>query len=181
MTATAIKPSLHLYEATEALNIVGDLLYESEGQVTPEIEELLEQAEGQFAEKAERVALFIRGQQSQAKLIKEEEERLAERRKRYDRSAESLKAYLQRNLEAAGKEKVEGKFISVRIQKNPPAVKGEFSQALLGMLYQKSPAFVAVVPQSYTLDKNAIKDAFKRGEVLPEGIEIQQSISLRIA
>jgi hypothetical protein len=74
MTATA---TVRLYDLAEAREILDEFLTETEGEVTPEIEALLEQLTGQVTEKVERVGLYIRELVATAAAVKEEEQRLA--------------------------------------------------------------------------------------------------------
>jgi len=172
--------SISLYERTAALGIIEDLLMESEGELTPEIAELLELAHTDFNEKAERVALKIRDMLYTADAVKEEEARLCARRKTLERSAESLKRYLQLQMERAGKEKVHGVLATVSLQKNPPALKGEVDADTLRTLETVNPDFVRVVPETRALDRKAVLDAWKRGEGIPVGLVVEQTLSLRI-
>lgn len=172
---------MKLYEAAEALHITDEWLEELGGELTPEVEALLNAAEGDFAEKAERVALKIKALESEAKAIKEEETRLTARRKARETGAASLKAYLQRNLEAAGKDKVNGLLVTVALQLNPPALQVP-AHVDLAELYEAGAPGITLVPESYTLDKRAVLDAVKvSGEgVLPNGWAVTRSQSLRI-
>lgn len=67
--------AIRLYEATEALDICRDLLIEAGGELTPEIEQLLAEAQDTFGQKAERVALFIQELLATAAAVKQERER----------------------------------------------------------------------------------------------------------
>lgn len=173
--------TLRLYEATAALAILEQWLFESEGELTPEIEALLAQAEGDFAKKVEQVALFIRGRLATAAAIKEEEARLAALRKTEENAAERLKAYLLRELTAAGKDKVEGTLAKVRIQKNPPAVKSILTDDDILKLYDERPEYVTLIPAQLKLNSRAALDAWKAGDELPPGLAVEQGTHVRIS
>ena len=168
-----------LYEATEALHIIEELLVESGGELTPEIEELLAQAEGDFATKVERVALKVRELTGAAAIAEEEAKRLTARRRAYENAATGLKRYLESQLRAAGKTKVEGKLATVALQKNPPSLVVP-PDADLGELLEAGFAYVSETV-SFSVDKRGLLDAVKSGaDVLPAGWAVKQDESLRI-
>lgn len=170
-----------LYEATAALAITDEWLEEHGGELTPEIEALLEQAEGDFATKAERVALKVTSLEAEAKVVKEEEDRLAARRKARETGAKSLKAYLVRMLDAAGADKVNGTLVTIAFQNNPPAVQVPDGTDLRE-LYEAGAPGIERVPETFAVKKAAVLDAWKvSGDaVLPNGWTVTQGRSLRI-
>lgn len=171
MTAT-----LRLYEYADALDGIRAQLFDAEGDLTPEIEAALNAAESDFATKAERVALFIRELQSNAKAVKEEATRLTARAAQYERTAEGLKHYLQREMERVEIPRVDGKLISVRLQKSPPSVVSSLSEDALREI---PAAYVAIVPESYRINAKQVIEAWKDGRPLPAGIEVVQGQHLR--
>lgn len=184
MTAT-----LHLYEITDALNVVREWIYENdeairaaEGALPDELAELLNGAELDFKAKAENVALFIRELVSNAKAVKEERDRLDARAKHYERAAESLRTYLKFQMQLADIPKVDGKLVTVRLQKSPPAVKVLVDQDTLGRMRAElhTVLFVKTIPETFTVDTDYAKAVWKNGGALPEGIEVTQSSHVRI-
>lgn len=178
---------LKLHETTAALHITDEWLEEHGGELTPELEALLEQAEGDFATKAERVALKVKALEAEAKAIKDEADRLADRAKARTNGAKSLKVYLERCLIASGKDKVNGLLVTIALQTNPPAVQVS-PEADLRELYEAGAPFVTVVPESYTLDKKMVLEKVREAEanggdqddVLPRSVRVTRSQSLRI-
>lgn len=188
--------SMKLYEAVEALAIIDELIEEHAAAIAaaggdimavPAIAELLDQAEGDFATKVERVALKVRELAGAALIVKAEEARLTARRKAYDNAAEGLKGYLLRSLQAAGKTKVEGKLATVAIQKNPAALNVP-ENADIAELYEAGMRGVEKVPASYQVNKREVLDAIREIEAagrvvesyLPTGWTVTRSDSLRI-
>jgi len=178
---------MKLYETVEALGTVNawidehaDELLASGGELSPELAQLLEQAEGDFAEKVERVALKVRSLLAEGDAIKVEEVRLAQRRKSREHAAESLKQYLQHALDMAGETKVTGTLVTVAIQKNPPSVRGLVDESQLAEWAQQGSAFVTIIPETYALDRKAILTAHKGGLEIPAGLTVEQSASVRI-
>jgi hypothetical protein len=195
MTATAIR----LYEATDAIEIVRDWILEhdeelraNEGTLPDELAELLAKVEGDFATKAERVALFVRELVTTGKAIKLEEERLYARRKAMENAADRLKRYLEMNMLIAEKMRIDGKLVTLRIQKNPPHLERdrELSQEELTTLHSIDSTLVLFTPASYALNGAAViavsKKIDEKGKVVGyespiEGLRVVQGASLRIA
>lgn len=172
---------IKLYEAVEAIAISETWLEEAGGELTPEVEALLDKAEGDFNEKVENVALKVKALEAQSAAIQQEADRLAARAKARATGAKSLKLYLQRCLEAAGKEKVNGLLCTVALQMNPPSV--HVPDTLdMGELYHAGCPGVELVPERYVVSKSAMLAAVKaRGEgVLPTGVTITRGHSVRI-
>jgi hypothetical protein len=180
--------TVHLYDLANARAILDEFLAETEGEVTPALEELIEQLDGDVTDKVERVALYIREQLATAAAVKEEEARLAARRKSHERAAEGLKNYLQRQLERLGKTKVDGVLCTVALQPSPPSVKSTLTQQQLQDLWDTHEGDVigvwrpllVEIPEQYALDKRRVLDAYKAGQRLPDGVSIEQSAHLRI-
>lgn len=175
-------PRLRLYDHTAALETVHEWLIESGGELTPEIEALLDEAEDAFAAKAERVALKVREMETEAKAVKEEADRLAARARSLERGARSLKDYLHEQCFAAGQTVVKGRLATVRVQKSPVSALCTIPEDALAEL-KNDPAyarFVREIPASYRFDARAAIEAVKAGEELPEGIYTEQRTHVRI-
>ena len=133
--------SLRLYEATDALAQVAewreehaDEMIAAGGEIPEALSELIDQAEGDFATKVERVGLFAKERLAQAKMVKAEADSLAARAKRLESQGEAMKRYLLLNLVRANRKMVEGKLLDVRVQANPIAFKYTFSPEQLAEL-----------------------------------------------
>lgn len=190
---------LKLYEAGAELEAAFELLAETEGELTPEIEELLAEAEGNFDEKAERVALVVReflateaAEKAQAEAISQVA--VAPHQKRAaaaKRAAESLKAYLVRELTKAGgsedpanARKVATKRVKIRLQKNSrPSFKIAVVETwnYLASLWS-SPGGEAIVEKTvdYKLKDAALLERHKSGAELPPEIKVEQGYHVRI-
>lgn len=174
---------MKLYEATAQLEVVenwieehADEILANGGVLTDTLYRLLEEAEGSFAEKAERVALKVRELQAEAEVVKAEAARLTQRAKTAVNAADSLKEYLLRSLEHAGIPTVKGSLVTVALQKNPPST----AIADYADLAAAPAAFVTEVPAHREWNKTAIKEAAKVGTLLPLGVHVVQTTGLRI-
>lgn len=170
-----------LYDAVAALGITEEWLEESGGELTPELEALLDNATMTFKEKVERVALKVRGLESEAQAISDEVARLKARAMARENAAKSLKSYLQRCLEQAGETKVTGLLCTVAIQLNPPSLQVPETSDLRE-LYQAGAPGIEVVPESLRVNKRDVLDKVKQyGEhILPADWSVIRTPSLRI-
>lgn len=175
---------IKLYELADEARVLDEFLLETEGELTPEIEELLDKLETDITTKAGNVALYIRQLLVTAAAVKLEEERLSARRKQIERAADGLKGYLQRNLERLGKTKIEAPTVTVALQANPPSVVGDVPAVDLESRY-KDPTyaeFIRYSPAAYALDRKAILAAYKTHAMIPfsDHLRIERGVSLRI-
>lgn len=183
--AAVARKKLTLLEAVEALMISESWLEEAGGELTPEVEALLNEADGDLKEKVERVALKVKQLEGQAKAIKEEADRLTARARARSNGADSLKRYLERCMNAVGLKKVDGLLCTVAMQLNPPKV--EMTDGTdLKELYEAGFPGVDLVPVSFALNKKAVLEAVKEAgdpaRVLPKdgSIRVVRTESLKI-
>jgi predicted nuclease with TOPRIM domain len=158
---------MRLYEISQnysqLLDMVDVLDEETFRDTLQAIEEALE-------DKVENMAKFIRCLEADAKAIKEEEQRLADRRKSLENRISSVKEYLQNQLEVAGLDKVKRPTVTVSLQLNPPSVE-VIDESVIPSTY--------MLPQPSKIDKKAILTALKDGLII-EGCNLKQGKGLRI-
>lgn len=171
---------MKLYELADLRDLLDAKLAETDGELTPEIEAELASLDMATDDKIERVALFIREQLAEATAIEDESKRLRQRADAKANAARSLKLYLEREMARLGKEKVNGLFVTVAMQNNPPSVVGDVDAAMLWKQGGDFAGFVRYTPESFALDRNVVLAAHKAGQVIPNGLEVVQSKSLRI-
>jgi hypothetical protein len=175
MTAT-----LRLYEITEMRARLDIWLEESEGELTPALEQLLAELDAKADEKVERIGLYLRELAAHAKALAEEEARLAARRQARERAIASLKAYLLSHMEQLGKTKVNGLLCTVAIQKNSaPSIECLDAQALHAT--DQGDLFVEkVITTSFRLRRDELIAAWKANLPLPPGVIITQGSHVRV-
>lgn len=178
---------MKLYEITAARDVLDTWLAESDGELTPELEAMLDELDGQAEEKIERVALYIRERLANAEAVKVEAQRLAGIQKREEKAAESLMGYLKAQMERLGKTKVNGLLATIAIQNNsqPSMVHGLTSDDLAlhfagKVENSKVEQFVREIPASYVIDRDAVLLAWKAGDTMPAEISVQKGTHLRI-
>jgi hypothetical protein len=169
-----------LYELADARDLLDRVLEEHDGELTPEIEALLNDLDVAVNQKVERVGLYIRERLAHSKAVKEERDRLNAIAQRDEKTAESLKSYLLRQMERLGKTKVEGVLLTVAVQNNPPSVKSPLDSDQLREHYDKASDYVAEVPASYRIDRDKVLAAFKMGAQLPEWVTVERGTHIRL-
>jgi hypothetical protein len=167
-------PALRLYEYADALSRIEGLLYEAEGVLTPELEQALNDANFDFDTKAERCALMAGGFLANAAAVRVEEERLGDRRKHYEKAAESLKEYLRLQMQRVGKDKIEGRLASVRVQQSPPKVVCVDASKLPPALLILPP------PPAPIVNRARVLELWKSDKPLPEGVSVEVGSHVRI-
>lgn len=158
---------MKLYELARSY---AELLDRAEEMESDALVDTLESLQDAIEDKAENIAKFIRNLEADAKIIREEEQRLAERRRAIEAKVDKLKTYLQEQLEIAGLQKVKRPTITVSIQANPPSVDVIDETAIpIDFLIQQAPK----------VDKKSILERLKKGETVP-GVTLKQTKGVRI-
>lgn len=160
---------MKLYELAQNYQNLLDLLDdETIGQ--EQITAALDGVEGQFDLKAENIVKLMKSIDADTKGLRDEEKRLATRRKTLENRSANLKTYLSDNMKAIGKEKIKGSIFTLAFQKCPPSV-NVTDISLIPIEY-----FIAQEP---TLDKKLLLNNLKADEIVA-GVEIKQEKTLRI-
>ena len=137
------------------------------------INDTLEALGGELEVKADGYARVMRQMDADAKAIKAEEERLANRRKSLENRSAALKGRLQQMMEITGKVKFKTELFSFGIQKNPAAV-------VMDEQYIENIPECYLIIQEPKIDKQKIKEDLKAGLDLEGIAHLEQSESLRI-
>jgi len=166
-------PSLHLYELAEEAVAFDELLSMDDGEWTAEAEMLATELAAKLTAKADAFGGYLRGLETQAEAIKEEEARLAARRRAVQNKAERLKRYGLAALQLAGRPRLDGDLFTLAVQNNPPSVAITVGVDALPAQY------VRTIPEQREPDKTAIRDALKRGETI-DGAALITTQSLRV-
>ena len=118
-------------------------------------------------EKIENIALYHKNLLAEAAALKAEEKSFAERRKRAENKAESLKNYLATSLNGS---RFNTTKVAISYSKSTSVEVDE----------TKLPAnWLREVPASYVVDKVEIAKALKTGEVI-EGVALKETNSIQV-
>ena len=160
---------MKLYELTDNYKNLTELM--DNPDVPMEIlEKSLDEVGEAIEEKAENIAKLIKTNEVYINGFKEEERRIAGRRKAIEIKNKGLKTYLENCMREVDRLKFKTKLFSFNIQNNAPSVKYVDETKIPKDYY---------VEQDPVLNKKALMEDLKSGKEI-EGVELQQTSSLRI-
>lgn len=134
-----------------------------------ELNAVLNSLDAEIEDKAENIAKILKNNEADIKAFKEEEKRLAERRKALENSNKRLKEYLEENMKMTGKTKFKKGTFSFNIAKNPASVE-IVNQDIIPMDYRELVE---------AINKKDILQDLKDGKDV-QGAILKQGESLRI-
>lgn len=156
-----------LYELTNQYQQLLELESEIDEQTFIDTLQSIDEA---IEDKAENLSKVIKEIESTVSVITNEISRLQSKKQTLNNRMANLKTYLQGEMEKVNKTKVKGALFTVNIQNNPPSLKVDSADKIPKSFY---------IEQEPTLDKKALKEAVKNGEVI-EGVALVQTQSVRI-
>lgn len=154
---------MKLYEIAEAYSALAG------AEDLEEQKKYLEMLEGEFEQKAENITYILKDYETDIQILRDEEKRLAAKRKSIEARRDRLKDYLYSNMKHTGLKKLKAGTFDLRIQKNPKAV----------VIYDESKLTGDFIKIKKEIDKQKIKQAIEAGELV-EGAELVQGEGLRI-
>ncbi len=162
---------MNLYEINDAYEkaLSNFTVDEETGEIIFDEEEL-QKLEGEFKDKVDNIACYIKSLNSLSESIKAEKNALDERLKANDKKVESLKKFLAMSLEMRDMNKFESARNKISFRKSTSVVIND--EKSLPDKYVKT-----VVTEK--VDKKAIGEALKSGEII-EGCYLKESNNLQI-
>lgn len=161
-----------LYVLAYEYRLAADYLAESDLDEQT-LSDTLDSLSGEMETKAVNVAMFARNLEATAAAIKEAESAMSTRRKAIENRAASLRAYIQKAMEATGIKKIEGVHFALTLRANPPSV-DVFDAAQVPATYMRQKP-----PPPPEPDKAAIKAALQAGQDVP-GAKMTQGQRLEV-
>lgn len=116
MPVTTEPRSRTLYELSDGVLALESLLFESGGEITPEIKAWMQENVDNLGQKVDAYGALLMQWKIEAAGLKGEEERLAKKRKTVEASADRLKDWLAVCMKRIDKDKLKGKLFSVTRQ-----------------------------------------------------------------
>lgn len=160
---------MQLYEITdkykELFNEFDNSDIEDEG-VLQAYFDTLEAIEGEFEEKAENIAIFIKSLTAEAEAIKNEKQKLETRMKAKENKAKWLKSYLLNAMNAIGSKKIESARVKITTRLNAESVKCSDEQSCMEWLMTNN-HFDLLSYKPPEFSKTKIKDAINSGLEIP--------------
>ena len=146
---------MKLYELTNDYQEV--LALAEEGQ---DVRDTLDSIQGAIEVKAQGITHIIKTLEADEEAIDKEIKRLQELKERNKKAVENIKNYLFVNMMTIGLKEIKSPLFTAKIVKNPPSV-------VLTNENEVDAKYLTIIPQSFKVNKNKIKEDLKAGIVLP--------------
>lgn len=177
-----------LDEIAQDRQTLDEFLLENEGELSPEIEELLRDNDMEAKVKIARVAQYIEIETAFAEGIRQRAVALSKRAGAIVSRVDWYKnAYIARSLSTLGLtlagDRIDAAEAVVRVQLNNPRLDGEIDDDTAFEMFKgaRTEKYVKRTV-TYTVDRNALlRDGALDATLLPEGVTIVRDASVRIA
>lgn len=138
----------------------------------------LEGIEGEFDEKAESIAVYIKQLKAEANILKFEKSAIAKRQSQKEREVEKLAAYLLNAMKAIGRSKVDMPHAVVSIRNNAPSLIVDNEAEFVSWAQENNDSLLEYIMPK--VKKNDVKKLCKNGEAIPfVHMESKQSLSVK--
>lgn len=178
-----MEKGMTLYELTAEMAAIEDELYESGGELTPELEQEMTETRESLMAKVDGYNSLLRKLGAMAASAKSEIERLTKLKKMAENAQKRVKERLLWNMNVFGLEKLEGKLCKMGIR-NTPSLEVDDTVAVapyLGAIEQLQKSLPEWMTVEVKISKTAIKEAYNGTGVLPAGVSevSRQSLIIR--
>lgn len=156
---------------------ISDALYESIGELTPEIQASIDALLAQGEDALDGAAWVVRKLEADAKTLKFEAERYTARAESLEKNAAALKARMLFAVDAAFNGKIKTAKNTIWGQNAAPSLTIELAaDADLAKLDITDSEFVR---KTYALDKVAVRRRFDAGDPIPSAINVTENLPTR--
>jgi len=174
--------SLSLYQLTQEQQAIESALIDNGGELTPELEKMLEGNSEAIANKVDGYNMILRRLGGSESVLDTEIKRLTALKKTAQNAQRSLKDHLLHTMQEAGLDRLDGNLCKAYVRHTQSVDVDECS--LLEQHRERIEAFADSLPDYCTVEvkvvKAVIKDGFKQSGVLPPGCIIKDNESLII-
>jgi hypothetical protein len=162
---------MQLYDIAQEGLVIGDLLTESEGELTPELEKRLDDLLRAGTDKLEAAERVCRNLDANAKACAEEGKRLMERAKSFERQRKSLRARMAAALECAFGGKIKTPLFTIWCQRSAATMRVVLSAGVsMDELRARRPDLFKV---EYIFDEATVKAEHVQDHQLPAEITVE--------
>jgi hypothetical protein len=162
-----------LYELTDEYATLLSKVAELEGEVTPEMDQLLQVVGGEINVKIENIAKLVKNLEGDMDAFKNESGRLYDKAKSAKNHIDWLKGYMKSAMEKANISEVKGEVLKIAIRPSQPSVVVLDDRMI-------PTEFVRVIPETKEPDKRAIIANYKAGGEQIPGTQIAIGLTLTI-
>jgi hypothetical protein len=162
--------NLNIYQIEKEYLELANQLIESGGECSPELELQLTINQEQLEQKARGYGFIVKQMESDISIIEDEIKRLGELKKSREKAVERLEKTLSNAMQLFEIEKLETPTLKINFRK---------SEAVEIDNEKEIPSRFLKAKTTYTIDKMAIKEAIKNGELI-SGARLQQNKNIQI-
>lgn len=177
---------MKLYEFPDWMQSVLSKSAKQGGQITPEIQQELDEVDLAYEEKLRRTLEVKRSFDLQADMCAQEIKRLQARKKAAEGQSEGLKNYVLHSMQVMDRKEIDfGTFKVSRYETAGSIVPLCMSEIPKNFLRATLKVYATVLPAKWlkqaelVIDRNMVKRALKAGEIVP-GVEVQIKETIRI-
>lgn len=163
---------MELYKLTSELARIEISLAENGGELTPELEALLDEANLAITAKAASIGKWCLNLGAEVAVINAEITRLKAAETARENLRKRLMDYIKAALISADIQTMDCGIFKLTVAKNPPSVEIVNEEAI--------PSEYVIVTTARTVDKRDVLDALKAGEVVPGARLVTDKTNLRI-
>ena len=152
---------------------IQDALFESQGEISPELEARLDGLLAKGKDSLDGAAWVVRKLTSESEFLKDEAKRYRERADSLERNVETLKGRMLFALDAAFSGKLKTEKNTLWGQNSPTTVSFDVApDADLAKIAETDSVFVR---RRYELDKVQLKNYYEAGDPIPSGILVSEN------
>jgi phage host-nuclease inhibitor protein Gam len=160
-----------LYEITDELSRIESLIEENNGEVDTEVLSLLNNLNIKLQDKIVNITRILKNNDADIEALRNEEKRLAKKRKTLENKNSWLKEYIKANMEHLGIDKVKDKIFSISLRNTQPKLVVYDIEAVMA-----NDRFIRIKKE---VDKGSIRAAIKSGEEV-KGAKLEHNKALYI-
>lgn len=152
-----------------------NLLYQAinSDEIPPELLIELNNVDTEFDKKIENIAYIVQELMAKSNMVSIEIDRLSNRAARWRKNIASLKEYMQYEMNAVQKKKIDTPFYTIRLRKSESCqVDSEFIEEAKRANLNK---LLRIIPEKAEPDKTAIKEFLKQGGSLDHAKIIEKT------
>lgn len=171
--------TLTLHDLTDEALALDALVAMDDGEWTDEHEALADELTEKLLAKTDAFADYVSDLATRCEIVRKEEKRLADRRKRMESNVDRLSRYALVCLQRSGRDKLTGERHTIAVRKNPPSVHVFDEAALMDCEQGYALGLLRHVPEQWTPDRKRIADVLKAGQEIP-GCELVSSYRVEV-
>ena len=174
--------STTLFQLSQEMMAIEDALWESGGELTPELEQAMAENAESIAKKVDGYNAVIRSLTHKATVLEVEIKRLTAMKKVAENAQKRIKEHVLETMNAFGIEKLEGAYckISKSTSTKTEVDEEKLLQAYMPMLEAINESLPPYITAEFKVSKTALKEYIEESGITPAGVEFVENYSLRI-